>query len=708
VTARATRQDFLVEVGTEELPPKTLFDLERAFGEGIRAGLLRAGLAHGEVRTFATPRRLAVLVKRVEAQQAARELRRRGPPVSIAFDAAGQPTRAALAFAEGCGVDVSALQRVVEGKGEFLLHVGVQPGEPATALLPGIVQASLDQLPIAKRMRWGAGDAQFVRPVHWLLMLFGREVVQAKILDTAAGATTRGHRFHAPKPLRIASPGSYAKTLASRGKVIADGRERRELIEAHVRLHAAQFEGGRAVYSDALLDEVAALVEWPVVLTGGFEARFLELPREVLISTLQEHQRYFPVEDERTGALLPSFIAVANIESRELDKVRAGNERVVRPRLADASFFWQQDRRTPLAARTAALSQVTFQAKLGTLADKSWRVRALATEIAGALGYEVALAQRAAELAKCDLLSAMVGEFPDLQGTMGSYYAAADGEPDEVARALREQYLPRFSGDALPETGAGTAIAIADRIDTIVGIFAIGQKPSGTKDPFALRRAALGVLRISIEKGLDLDLVTLIERAASLVRERSAGVADLPADLATQVYGYIMERLRAYYLEGATSLPVTTERFDAVLATRPRSPLDFDARLRALSGFLELPEAASLTAANKRIANILRKSADAGTAAHESIEVSALSEPPEIALHDALRSVRDSVGGALERREYAGALGRLAQLRPTVDAFFDGVMVMDEDAKRRGNRLAMLSELQRLFGGIADLSRLPG
>ncbi|HKZ73591.1 MAG TPA: glycine--tRNA ligase subunit beta, partial [Steroidobacteraceae bacterium] len=460
------------------------------------------------------------------------------------------------------------------------------------------------------------------------------------------------------------------------------------------------------VYGDALLDEVTALVEWPVVLAGRFEERFLSLPREVLISTLQDHQRYFPVEDAG-GALMPWFIAVSNIESRDAGKVRAGNERVVRPRLADAAFFWEQDRRTPLAARIGALAQVTFQAKLGSLADKSYRVRILAGEIAGTLRSDVALAQRSAELAKCDLLSAMVGEFPELQGTMGSYYAAADGEPEEIVQAIREQYLPRFAGDSLPRTGAGTALAIADRLDTIVGIFAIGQKPSGTKDPFALRRAALGILRISIEKRLDLDLSALIARAVELVRERSAELGAASPDLEAQVYDYIMERLRSYYLEGAVELGVTTERFDAVLATRPRSPLDFDARLRALSGFLELPEAASLTAANKRIANILRKSAEPGAAA-DAIEVAALSEPPEIALHEALRSVRESVTGAIERREYAGALGRLAQLRPAVDAFFDGVMVMDADPRRRGNRLALLSELQRLFGGIADLSRLPG
>jgi glycyl-tRNA synthetase beta chain len=465
--------------------------------------------------------------------------------------------------------------------------------------------------------------------------------------------------------------------------------------------------GGRAVYDGELLDEVTALVEWPVVLAGRFDERFLALPREVLISTLQHQQRYFPVEGAN-GALASWFIAVSNIESRDPAKVRAGNERVVRPRLADAAFFWTQDRKAPLAARNAGLGQVTFQAKLGSLADKTHRVRALAADIARMLRTDVELAQRAAELAKCDLLTAMVGEFPELQGTMGSYYAAADGEQAEVAQALREQYRPRFAGDELPRTDAGTALAIADKLDTIVGIFAIGQKPSGTKDPFGVRRSALGVLRIIVENRLELDLADLIARAVALVRERAPEMAVGATDVETQVYDYMMERLRAYYLESTEQFGVTTERFDAVLATRPRSPLDFDARLRALAGFLALPEAASLTAANKRIANILRKSAEPSAAAVATIEVAALREPAEIALHDALRSLRDSVAGAVARREYAGALGRLAQLRPTVDAFFDGVMVMDADPKRRGNRVALLSELQRLFGGIADLSRLPG
>ncbi len=574
----------------------------------------------------------------------------------------------------------------------------------------------------------------FVRPVHWVVMLYGKEVVAATLLDTPAGQLTRGHRFHAPRPIRIASPGSYERTLRERGHVLADFAARRERIRAEVTAAAADVQG-RARITEALLQEVTALVEWPVALTGRFEARFLSLPREVLISTLEDHQRYFPVEDAQ-GRLLPAFIAVSNIESRDPATVRAGNERVVRPRLADAAFFWEQDRRQPLAARGAALDAVTFQAKLGSLGDKTRRVRALAGEIAVAAGGSREHAQRAAELCKCDLLTAMVGEFPDLQGIMGTYYAQADGEPHEVATAIREHYLPRAAGDQLPATRAGLAVAIADKLDTLAGIFAIGEKPTGTKDPFGLRRAALGVQRILIEKALDLDLRRYIDLALSGVRadiERlraggataataaqaadAAPATDTPASAAPadptagEIYDFLMERLRVYYLDGAGAPPlpgraaVTTEMFDAVLATRPASPLDFDARLKALSTFLELPESASLTAANKRIANILRK---ANMTPPAEVDVLHLRESAEVRLFDSIRALRDAVATATARREYAGALGQLAQLRPAVDAFFDQVMVMDENPQLRANRLSLLAQLQGLFAGVADLSRLPG
>jgi len=756
------KQDFLVELGTEELPPTALRALELAFAAGVQAGLHKAGLIHGDIVSFATPRRLAVWVKQLVARQPDQDMKRRGPPVSASFDSAGQPTRAALAFAESAGVAVDALQKLDEGKGSFLFFIGTKPGAAATELLPQIVQASLDALPIPRRMHWGSGTAEFVRPVHWLVMLYGKDVLPARLLETAAGNHTQGHRFHAPKPLLISSPAAYKDTLEKRGYVLPDFVERRELIRTKV-VEVATSLGGHALIGDELLDEVTALVEWPVPLAGRFEERFLELPREVLISTLQDHQRYFAVEDEQ-GRLMPSFITVSNIESRDPSKVQEGNERVVRPRLADAAFFWEQDRKQPLAARRDALDAMTFQVKLGSLGDKTRRMRTLAGEIAATGVGDRAEAERAAELCKCDLLTAMVGEFPELQGIMGTYYALADGEPPEVAVAIREHYLPRGAGDELPETHAGLAVAIADKLDTLAGIFEIGEKPTGAKDPFGLRRAAIGLLRIVIEKRLNLDLRTLIGMALRNVRadvERiraskaasaaarsnataatNAGSAAVvtgtttPAGGATaskaggaanaaatrgatapaaeeQVYDFIMERLRAYYLErgtagapGSESTPVfTTEMFDAVLATKPGSPLDFDARLKALRAFLDLPEATSLAAANKRIANILRKS---GELQHGEVVVETLKVPAEIHLFDAMSSLREAVATALAQREYANALGRLAQLRPPVDAFFEQVMVMDEDPRLRRNRLALLAQLHGLFIGIADLSRLPG
>jgi len=714
--------DFLVEIGTEELPPRALLPLEQAFVAAFTAALDRAALAHGAVRGFATPRRLAILVERLAARQPEQHLKRRGPPLTAAFDAQGQPTRAALAFATSCGTSVEALERRDEGKGTFLFFSGTRPGEPVVQLLPGLVQSSLEELPIPRRMHWGEGAALFVRPVHWVVMLYGREVVPATLLDTAAGRHTHGHRFHAPRPLALASPGAYLRTLRERGHVIADFAERRERIRAQVSAAAATLNG-RAVVTESLLEEVTALTEWPVALAGAFEERFLSLPREVLTSTLEAHQRYFPIEGAN-GGLLPAFITVANIESRDPERVREGNERVVRPRLADAAFFWERDRKAPLAARRTALDAVTYQAKLGSLGDKTRRVRALAADIAAAIGGTREAAQRAAELSKCDLLTAMVGEFPELQGVMGSYYAQADGEPREVALALREHYLPRAAGDALPETRTGLALAIADKLDTIAGIFAIGEKPTGTKDPFGLRRAALGVQRILIEKALDLDLRSHIASAVAGVRadlargrpgaqeaEAAQEAQRSPDALAGEIYEFLMERLRAYYLEGAGAPPipgraaVTTEMFDAVLATRPASPLDFDARLKALSTFLELPEAGSLTAANKRIANILRKANEAPAA---DVDVERLRESAEVRLFDAMRGLRDAVASATAERQYAGALGRLAQLRPEVDAFFDQVLVMDENPHLRANRLSLLAQLQGLFTGVADLSRLPG
>ncbi len=699
--ARIERRDFLFEIGTEELPPKALPELEQALREGLTSQLAAANLRHGPVVSFATPRRLAVRVARLASQQPEQNVRRRGPPLRAAFDAAGAPTRAAQAFAASCGVDLSLIGRERdEQNNEYLWFGGTRPGAAAVGLLPGIINQVLEALPIPRRMRWGSGAAQFVRPVHWLVMLYGAEVVPATILDTPSGRATRGHRFHAPGELALRAPASYEKTLLTRGSVVADFAARRERVRAQV-TSAAEQAGGRALIEAALLEEVTALVEWPVAIAGQFEERFLSLPREVLLAALQDHQRYFAVESA-SGTLLPKFIAVSNIESKDPGVVRSGNERVVRPRLADAAFFMEQDRRAPLAMNVEALARVSFQAKLGSVADKAARIGVLASSLSAPCGATSERVARAALLCKCDLLSAMVGEFPELQGVMGAYYAQADGEDAETAAAIREHYLPRSAGDQLPVTPTGMALALADRLDTLAGIFAIGQKPSGTRDPFGLRRAAIGVLRILRERKLVVDLRALIEQALS-----AQPVADLDARraaVADEIYEFIMERLRAQYLEDPGQ-GVSTEIFDAVLATAPRSPLDAEARLRALVEFLKRPEAASLAAANRRIANILKKSAAVATAA---IDASLLREPAEQALHAALSARKTAVERQRREGNYAAAFEELALLRPEVDAFFEHVLVNDPDAQLRGNRLALLGELRALVAGIADLSRLPG
>jgi len=698
-----SRRDFLVEIGTEELPPLPLKGLADAFLSAVVQRIDEAGIKHGRAERYASPRRLAVLVKGVQEQQPEQEVRRRGPPVSAAFDASGQPTRAALAFAESCGTQVADLQRVQEAKGEFLLFSARRPGALTREILPGIVQASLNALPIPKRMRWGSGTVEFVRPVHWIVLLFGSEVVPASILGVSSDRFTRGHRFHAPKALRISTPGAYTSTLRKRGYVLADFEERRERIRG-ASLELARSLGAEPVMDDSLLDEVTSLVEWPVPLAGGFEDRFLALPREVLIATLQDHQRYFPLSGH-SGALLPRFIAVSNIESTAPEQVRAGNERVVGPRLADAAFFYDTDRKQPLAARCPALAQVTFQTRLGSLQDKVMRVRRLGAHIAARIGADARLTERAADLCKCDLLTAMVGEFPELQGIMGRYYAQHDGEPADVAAAIAEHYLPRFAGDGLPATRVGMALALADKLDTIMGIFAIDQKPTGTRDPFGVRRASLGVVRVIIEKQLELDLRELVAMAAELLSAHSPSVGAIKDEVREQVYDYTMERLRAYYLEKTSGLDISTEMFDSVLSNRPASPLDFDARLRAVERFLKLDAAASLAAANKRIANILRK---AQLPHAPAVNTELLRAPAEQRLHGELERLRPQVEPLLERRNYTEALQQLAQLREPVDAFFDSVMVMDDDTQLRNNRLTLLAQLRNLFLHTADLSRLPG
>lgn len=692
-----SKRDFLVEIGTEELPPASLFTLAAAFAEGVTKGLDAAGIKHGDVKWFATPRRLAAYVAGVADQQPDQVIKRQGPAVTNAFGPDGQPTKAALGFAASCGVSIEQLQQADGPKGKVLQYEGSKKGEATTTLLPGIVTASLEVLPIARRMRWGAGPQEFVRPVHWVVMLFGSNVVEAEILGVRTGKHTQGHRFHGPKLLAISNPAKYGELLLDKAHVVADANARRERIRSEVNA-VADTIGGLAVIEDKLLDEVTALVEWPVALAGRFDEQFLRLPQEVPIATMQDHQRYFPVRDA-DGRLMNYFITVANIASSDPEKVRDGNERVVRPRLSDAAFFWDTDRKERLDARCNALKAVTFQAKLGSLFDKSERVSSLAQRIAEAIGGSAELASRAAGLSKCDLLSAMVGEFPELQGLMGKYYAQHDGEDPEVATALEEQYWPRFAGDRLPSTKTGIALSSADKLDTIAGIFCIGQKPTGTRDPFGLRRAALGILRTIIEHRLDLDLRRLVDAAVSLQP------VPAPENVAEEIWAYLMERMRGSYLEEAAGRAVTTEMFDAVLASKPHSPLDIDIRLQALEGFLALPEATSLASANKRIANILRKATGDLSGA---VETARLQDGPERQLFEHVVSMERAVNPLFSRREYTSALTQLATLREDVDRFFDSVMVMADDPEVRANRLGLLVRLRGLFLQVADLSRLPG
>jgi len=686
--------DFLVEVGTEELPPRALPALESAFRDGLVARLAEARLGHGEVESFATPRRLAVKVRRLEVRQADQQVVLRGPPASVAR-AEGAWTRAAEKFAASAGVAVDALVEKTEGKGVYVYAHKTERGAAAADLLPGLVEAALAVLPVPRRMRWGTADAEFVRPVHWLVMLLGKDIVPCALFGVDAGRVTRGHRFMAPAPVELAGPEDYPARLESEGFVVAGFDDRRTRIRAQAET-AASGHGDRLVLDPALLDEVTALVEWPMPVTGEFEERFLDLPEEVLIATLQDHQRYFPVRGT-DGRLAARFITIANLDSPDPAAIRHGNERVVRPRLADAAFFWHQDRRAPLNARTALLDGVVFQKKLGSVGDKSRRVAAQAAHIAGLLGGDAKAAERAALLAKCDLVTAMVGEFPELQGIMGRYYALADGHPEEVALAIEEQYLPRFAGDRLPTTRTGQVLALAEKLDTIAGIFAIGQRPTGNRDPFGIRRAALGVLRILIECELDLDLPALVAHAVEA--QPVAGGADVAGD----IVDFLLDRLRGYYLEGAGAIVAQHDSFEAVLARRPVSLVDFHQRLVAMLEFARLDAATALAAANKRIANILRQ-ADAGQLG--DVDPGLLREDAEHALHRQVMLLAEEVGPLVAARRYRQALERLATLREPVDRFFDDVLVMDEDPALRANRLSLLARLRGLFMGIADVSRL--
>lgn len=680
-------QDFLVELGTEELPPKTLVSLADAFLAGIEKGITGAGLTYSAKQVYAAPRRLAVLITALATQQPDRSVNLDGPPRQAAFDADGNPTQAALGFAKKCGVDLSEIDQ----SGPKLRYSQTILGKPTTSLLPTIVEDSLNDLPIAKRMRWGARKEEFVRPTQWLVMLFGDQVVDCTILAQSAGRHSRGHRFHHPQDVRISSPAGYLSDLRA-AHVLADFNERRQIISKRVDELATQQEG-TAIVPPSLLDEVAGLVEWPVPLVCSFEERFLEVPQEALITTMQDNQKYFCLLDV-DGKLLPRFITVANIESKDPAQIIAGNEKVVRPRLTDAEFFFKQDKKQKLETFNDRLKNVVFQAQLGSVFDKAERVSKLAAYIAPRIGGDAPRAARAGLLSKCDLSSEMVGEFPEMQGIAGYYYAKADGEPEDVALALNEQYMPRGAGAELPTTLTGAAVAIADKLDTLVGIFGIGMLPTGSKDPYALRRAALGILRILIEKKLDLNLIETVKFAVT-----QFGAKIKPAGLAEQVLDFIFDRLRARYEDEGVDVAV----YLSVRALQPASALDFDQRVQAVQAFRKLPQAAALAAVNKRVSNLLSKAE--GSIA-QTVEPKYFDNANEFSLYSAIQQADHAIQPMAAERQYSESLARLAMLREPVDAFFEAVMVNAEDANVRANRYALLSRLRGLFLGVADISLL--
>ncbi|OYD21025.1 glycine--tRNA ligase subunit beta [Oceanimonas baumannii] len=685
-------QNFLVEIGTEELPPKALRNLGQAFADNLQNELNSADLAFAAIRWFAAPRRLAVQVTSLAGAQPDKQVEKRGPAVQAAFDADGNPTKAALGWARGNGISVEQAGRLKTDKGEWLVHVADIKGQPAADLLPAMVEQALSKLPIPKAMRWGDKSIQFIRPVHTLTLLLGEELLPATILGISSDRIIRGHRFMGEQEFQLDHADHYLEQLERRGKVLADFERRKAIIEAGVK-DAAAVVGGIADLEEELLEEVTSLVEWPVVLTASFEEEFLKVPAEALVYTMKGDQKYFPVYDTN-GKLLPKLIFVTNIESKDPSQIVQGNEKVVRPRLADAEFFFNTDRKTTLASRLEMLDNVLFQQQLGTVKEKSERISALASYVAAAIGAEQAHAERAGLLSKCDLVTNMVFEFTDTQGVMGMHYARHDGEPEAVALALKEQYQPRFAGDDLPGQDVSAAVALADKLDTLVGIFGIGQAPKGDKDPFALRRAALGALRIIVEKGYQLDLLMLIDQARALYGSKLSN-----QNVADDVLEFMLGRFRSWYQDLGYGVDV----IQAVLARRPTRPADFDARVKAVSAFRELDAAIALAAANKRVGNILSKF-DGEIPAE--VNAGLLQDDAEKVLAAQVAELTERLAPLFAGGDYSKALAELASLRESVDAFFDQVMVMADDDAVRLNRLALLNQLRNLFLRVADISLL--
>ena len=686
-----TTQNFLVEIGTEELPPKALKTLATSFADNVEAELNQAGLTFDKIEWFAAPRRLAVKVLNLATQQPSKEIEKRGPAVSAAFDPEGKPTKAAEGWARGCGITVEQAERIATDKGEWLVHRAKIEGQPTKNLLNDIVANALAKLPIPKPMRWADKTVQFIRPVHTVTMLLGDELIEGEILGVASARTIRGHRFLGEKEFEIQHADQYPQLLREKGSVVADFNERKAEILAKSQAKATAL-GGVADIEESLLEEVTSLVEYPNVLAAKFEERFLAVPAEALVYTMKGDQKYFPIYDKE-GKLLPHFIFVSNINPEDPTAIIEGNEKVVRPRLTDAEFFFKTDLKQKLVDRLPRLETVLFQQQLGTLKDKTDRIEQLAGEIAKQIGADEAKAKRAGLLSKCDLMTNMVFEFTDTQGVMGMHYARHDGEDEEVAVALNEQYMPRFAGDELPKSLVASAVALADKFDTLTGIFGIGQAPKGSADPFALRRAALGALRIIVEKNLPLDLEDLVKKSAALFGDKLTN-----KNVVTDVVDFMLGRFRAWYQDEGIAVDV----IQAVLARRPTRPADFDARVRAVSHFCTLDSAEALAAANKRVSNILAKA----DAAIGEINLTACVEPAEKALAEAVLALRTEVQPLIAQGDYTAVLDKLANLRAPVDSFFDNVMVNAEDPALRQNRLAILNTLQGLFLQVADISVL--
>lgn len=686
-----TTQNFLVEIGTEELPPKALKTLATSFADNVEAELNQAGLTFDKIEWFAAPRRLAVKVLNLATQQPSKEIEKRGPAVSAAFDAEGKPTKAAEGWARGCGITVEQAERIATDKGEWLVHRAKIEGQPTKNLLNDIVANALAKLPIPKPMRWADKTVQFIRPVHTVTMLLGDELIEGEILGVASARTIRGHRFLGEKEFEIQHADQYPQLLREKGSVVADFNERKAEILAKSQAKATAL-GGVADIEESLLEEVTSLVEYPNVLAAKFEERFLAVPAEALVYTMKGDQKYFPIYD-KDGKLLPHFIFVSNINPEDPTAIIEGNEKVVRPRLTDAEFFFKTDLKQKLVDRLPRLETVLFQQQLGTLKDKTDRIEQLAGEIAKQIGADEAKAKRAGLLSKCDLMTNMVFEFTDTQGVMGMHYARHDGEDEEVAVALNEQYMPRFAGDELPKSLVASAVALADKFDTLTGIFGIGQAPKGSADPFALRRAALGALRIIVEKNLPLDLEDLVKKSTALFGDKLTN-----QNVVADVVDFMLGRFRAWYQDEGIAVDV----IQAVLARRPTRPADFDARVRAVSHFRTLDSAEALAAANKRVSNILAKA----DAAIGEINLTACVEPAEKALAEAVLALRTEVQPLIAKGDYTAVLDKLANLRAPVDSFFDNVMVNAEDLALRQNRLAILNTLQDLFLQVADISVL--